>query len=101
MFESSGNKITWEVFLTTFFDKYFLDSAKNEKETEFIQRRQGSMTIGQYVAKFEEIPKSSSYVKSNLDGCWKATKFEWGLRPKIREKISTLEIKNYATLVNK
>ena len=31
----------------------------------------------------------------------KATKFEWGLRSEIREKISTLEIKDFATLMNK
>ena len=83
--ESSGTKITWEVFLTTFFDKYFPDSVKNEKEAEFIQLKQGSMTIGQYVAKFDELSKFSSYLKNNPDGRWKATKFEWGLRLEIRD----------------
>ena len=29
------------------------------------------------------------------------TKFESGSRPEIREKVSTLEIKDYTTLVNK
>ena len=89
------------MFLTTFFDKYFPDSVKNEKEAEFIQLKQGGMTIGQYVAKFDELSKFSSYLKNNPDGRWKATKFEWGLRPEIREKVSTLEIKDFATLVNK
>ena len=37
LLESSGTEITWEVFLTTFFDKYFLDNVKNEKEAKFIQ----------------------------------------------------------------
>ena len=46
--QSSGTEITWEVFLTTFFNKYFPDNVKNEKEVEFIQLKQGSMTIGQY-----------------------------------------------------
>ena len=32
----SGTEITCEVFLTT-FNKYFLDSVKNEKEAKFIQ----------------------------------------------------------------
>ena len=59
------------------------------------------MTIGQYVAKFDELSKFSSYLKNNPDGRWKATKFEWGLRSEIREKVSTLEIKDFATLVNK
>ena len=59
------------------------------------------MTIGQYVAKFDELFKFFSYLKNNSNSCWKATKFEWGLRPEIREKVSTLEIKDFATLVNK
>ena len=58
------------------------------------------MTIGQYVTKFYELSKFSTYLKNNLDGRWKATKFEWGLRPETSEKISTLEIKDFATLVN-
>ena len=37
LLESSGIEITWEVFLTIFFNKYFPDSVKNEKEAEFIQ----------------------------------------------------------------
>ena len=59
------------------------------------------MTIDQYVAKFEELSKFSSYLKSNHDNHWKATKFEWGLRSEIREKVFILEIKDYTTLVNK
>ena len=77
------------MFLTTFSDKYFLDSIKNEKEARFIQLKQGSMTIGQYVAKFDELSKFFSYLKNNSYGRWKATKFEWGLRSEIREKVST------------
>ena len=33
----SGTEITWEVFLTTFFNKYFPNCVKNEIEAEFIQ----------------------------------------------------------------
>ena len=37
-----GIEVTWEVFLVIFFDKYFLDSAKNDK-------RPSSCTIGMEV----------------------------------------------------
>lgn len=33
---SKGIEVTWEVFQTTFFDKYFHDSVKNERETKCI-----------------------------------------------------------------
>ena len=41
-----------------------------------IHLKQGSMTVGQYIAKFDELSKFFSYLKNNLDGRWKATKFE-------------------------
>ena len=63
LLEFIRTEITQEVFLTIFFDKYILDSVKNEKDTEFIQLKQGSMTISQYVAKFDELSKFSSYLK--------------------------------------
>ena len=43
LLEFSGSEITWEVFLTIFFDKYFPNSVK---KAEFIQLKQGSITIG-------------------------------------------------------
>lgn len=36
LLDSKGVEVTWEVFQTTFFDKYFSDSVKNEKEAKFI-----------------------------------------------------------------
>ncbi|MED6215269.1 hypothetical protein PIB30_111807, partial [Stylosanthes scabra] len=61
----------------------------------------GSMTIGKYVDKFEELSKFSMFLKHHPDSQWKATQFELGLRPEIKEKIATLEIKDYNLLVNK
>ena len=59
------------------------------------------MTVGQYVFKFEELAKFSSYLKFNPDETWKAKKFESVLNPKIKNAVSTMEIRNYALLVNK
>ena len=59
------------------------------------------MIVGQYMSKFEEQAKFSSYPKFNLDETWKAMKFESGLNPKIKSTINTMEIINYALLVNK
>ncbi|MED6117709.1 hypothetical protein PIB30_112247, partial [Stylosanthes scabra] len=61
----------------------------------------GSMTIGKYVDKFVELSKFSMFLKHHPDSQWKATQFELGLRPEIKEKIATLEIKDYNLLVNK
>ncbi|MED6226360.1 hypothetical protein PIB30_102942, partial [Stylosanthes scabra] len=58
----------------------------------------GSMTIGKYVDKFKELSKFSMFLKHHLDSQWKATQFELGLRPEIKEKVATLEIKDYNLL---
>ena len=59
------------------------------------------MTIGHYLSKFEELSKFSSYLRFNLDEYWKSMKFESSLKPVIKNTISTMEIRNYALLVNK
>ena len=90
-----------EQFKTIFLEKYFLVSVKNQKETKFLQLKQGNMTVGQYVSKFEELARFSSYLKYNPNENWKAKKFEYKLNPKIKSIVSTMETRNYALLVNK
>ncbi|MED6111933.1 hypothetical protein PIB30_056914 [Stylosanthes scabra] len=58
------------------------------------------MAIGKYVDKFEEPSKFSMFLKHHPDSQWKATQFELGLRPEIKEKVATLKIKDYNLLVN-
>ena len=99
--EARGNQITWEAFRNVFLDKYFPHSLRIQKETEFLQLQQGDMSIGEYVAKFEELARFSWYLKSDPEGEWKAIKFEQGLRPDILNMVGTLEIRDYSTLVNK
>lgn len=101
LLESKGTKITWVVFQNAFFDKYFPDNVKNEKEAEFIQIRQEDRLVGEYETKFEDFSKFSSYLKHTHDKAWKACHFERGLRVEIREKVATLEINNLSQLVNK
>ena len=58
--------LNWEHFKAIFLEKYFLVSVKNQKETEFLQLKQGNMTIRQYVSKFKELAKFSSYMVRKL-----------------------------------
>jgi len=45
--------ITWEVFRTNFLEKYFSNDIRRAKEIEFMQLKQGSMTIGEYASKLK------------------------------------------------
>ena len=49
------NPITWEKFKGVFYDNYFLEVVQEQKEREFADLVQGSITIEQYVAKFIEL----------------------------------------------
>ncbi|XP_050895691.1 uncharacterized protein LOC127102355 [Lathyrus oleraceus] len=45
----------WEHFKTIFMDKYFPSSLRTQKEFEFQQLRQGTMSVATYAEKFEDM----------------------------------------------
>ncbi|MDV3201234.1 MAG: hypothetical protein Q8877_03555 [Sweet potato little leaf phytoplasma] len=59
--EHEGRLISWEIFIEKFFEKYFPEDVRNRKEIEFLELKQGSMSVGEYAAKFEELMKYSPY----------------------------------------
>ena len=66
-------------------DKFFLASARHAKAREFLELKQGSMTVLEYVAKFTELARFEDYyVVINMA---KVQKFEDCLKLSIRGKI--------------
>ena len=55
----------------------------------------------EYIVKFEELCKFSTINQGNLDEVWNCVKFEGDLREDILTDIGPMEIKDFATLVNK
>lgn len=49
----------WEHFKITFLDKYFPSTLRNQKEFEFQQLRQGTMSVAIYAEKFKDMVASS------------------------------------------
>ena len=80
--------LTWTIFLDGFYEKYFLESVREEKEVEFIELIQGNKTVLQYEAKFTKLARFASHVVSN--DVRKAKKFQRGLRPSIRTRMAAL-----------
>ena len=65
--------------------KFFPASARHEKDQEFLELKQGSMKVLEYVAKFIELALfGDDYVATDLA---KVRKFEDGLKLSIRGKI--------------
>jgi len=91
--------ITWEVFRTRFLEKYF-PNVRRTKEIEFMQLKQGSMTIGEYASKFEELGKYSTFFY-HPEERMKCIKIENGLRLELRKVVGILEIFYFPTLIHK
>ncbi|XP_057758308.1 uncharacterized protein LOC130978986 [Arachis stenosperma] len=59
LLQLQNTDIPWEVFQTAFYKKYFPESAREAKEMELMQLKQGSMSVAEYTNKFEELCRFS------------------------------------------
>ncbi|XP_058216770.1 uncharacterized protein LOC131327641 [Rhododendron vialii] len=69
--------MTFTEFDTLFLNKYFPTPLRLAKEQEFLNLKQGTMTVTQYAAKFEELSRYAPTAIATEDK--KARRFEWGL----------------------
>ncbi|XP_058192072.1 uncharacterized protein LOC131309458 [Rhododendron vialii] len=69
--------MTFAEFETLFLDKYLPTPFRLAKEQEFLNLKQGTMTVTQYAAKFEELSRYAQTAVATEDK--KARRFEWGL----------------------
>ena len=77
--------MTWVEFHELFMGKYFSATARHAKAQEFLELKQGTMIVMEYVAKFTELARfADDYVATNMA---KVRKFENGLKLFIRGKI--------------
>ncbi|KAK2978740.1 hypothetical protein RJ640_003899 [Escallonia rubra] len=66
---------------------------KLKREAEFLNFEQGNLKVQQYTTKFTSLTRHASYLVEGEDR--RARKFRDGLKPKIQEKISILNIDDY------
>ena len=80
--------MTWAEFHDLFMGKYFPDTTCQAKAQEFLELKQGTLTVLDYVARFTELARySNDYVATDMA---KVRKFENGLKLSIRGKIVRL-----------
>ncbi|RVX16738.1 Retrovirus-related Pol polyprotein from transposon 17.6 [Vitis vinifera] len=91
--------ITWRQFREAFYKKYFPDSVRRQKVGEFIRLEQGDMTVAQYEAKFTELSRFSPQLIATEEE--KALKFQDGLKPYLKNKISILKLGVYSEVVDR
>ena len=77
--------------------KYFSDTARHAKAQEFLELKQGMMTVMEYVARFTELARfADDYVATDMA---KVRRFENGLKLSIRGRIVGLRLQDINSMV--
>ena len=89
--------MTWAEFQELFMGKYFPDTTRHAKAQEFLELKQGTMTVMEYVARFTELALfDDDYVAMDMD---KVRRFENGLKLFIRGRIVGLRLQDIDSMV--
>ncbi|CAL0314075.1 unnamed protein product [Lupinus luteus] len=76
--------VSWTTFKDKFLQKYFPADMKTKKEMEFLRLQQGSLSVGEYAAKFEELARYAPHYNEVGNERSKCAKFEEGLKPDLK-----------------
>ena len=91
--------MTWAEFQELFMGKYFPDTARHAKAQEFLELKQGTMTVMDYVARFTKLAHfTDDYVAKDLS---KVRRFENGLKLPIRGRIVGLRLQDMDSMDGK
>ena len=89
--------MTWAEFYELLMGKYFPAIARHAKSQKFLELRQGTMIVMEYVARFTELARfSDDYVATDMA---KVRRFENGLELFIRGKIVGLHLQDMDSMV--
>ena len=55
-------RMTWDEFKEVFYEKYFNEAHRITKAAEFVTLKQGSMSVGEYIRKFEELSRFAPHM---------------------------------------
>ena len=87
----------WAEFQELFMGKYFPDTARHAKAQEFLEMKEGAMTVMDYVARFIELARFvDDYVATDMA---KVRRFENGLKLSIRARIVGLRLQDMDSMV--
>ncbi|KAI3473589.1 hypothetical protein Pfo_031464, partial [Paulownia fortunei] len=92
-------ELTWERFKIIFYDTYFTRDARSLKVKEFLELKQGGMSICDYVRKFEQGCKYVPYIAR--DNNEKMDHFLRGFNPEIRRDVRMFSVTEFRELVDK
>ena len=87
----------WAKFHDLFMGKYFQDTVRHAKAQEFLELKQRTMTVLEYVARFTELAHfADDYVATNMA---KVRRFENGIMLSIRGRIVGFRLQDMDSMV--
>jgi len=93
-----GVPILWERFKQEFNDRFFPLARRQQCARDFLELKQGSMTVEQYSAEFLRLSRYAPYLIP--DEGIKVEKFRGGLAPRILERVIFVKVENYSEMVH-
>ena len=93
------NPIGWIRFKELFYDNYFPEPLRADKEAEFLLLKMESMPLPEYERKFESLMRFAPHLVDTEER--KARRFERGLRSDIRKAVEVLDLRTYAEVVRR
>ncbi|XP_075473372.1 uncharacterized protein LOC142504381 [Primulina tabacum] len=79
--------VDWDVFRSRFLDKYFSIAARQKKEREFEDLRQGSMSVAEYESRYFALLKYVPHVATNVHA--KMRHFLRGLKLELFDRVQS------------
>ena len=94
--QTRGEEVTWTSLRARFLEKYFPNSARHEREAEFLTFQQGNLTMEAYTNRFEYFAR---FYSLTITKEWRCRKYEGGLKHELRRFIVPLWIREFPVLV--
>ncbi|XP_058741117.1 uncharacterized protein LOC131613465 [Vicia villosa] len=98
--KSAGEVITWAVFRREFLRRYYPKDVREKKDIEFLELKQGNLSVTEYAASFVELAKFYPHYNEATGEFSKCIKLENGLLPEIKKAIGYQKIRNFLDLVD-
>ncbi|KAA3466075.1 Hexaprenyldihydroxybenzoate methyltransferase, mitochondrial-like protein [Gossypium australe] len=90
--------VAWEFFQTEFKKKYISQRFLDQKQKEFLELKQGNMTVSEYEREFVRLSKyARECIPTKVAMC---KRFEEGLNEDIKLLVGILELKEFVVLAN-
>ena len=92
------NSVTWSELVTAFNEQYFPEPVIQQKALEFNNLTQGSETVREYARRFLQLERFSPGSMDNEKA--RCSKFFWGLRFELRDRIANIPRINLNDVIN-